>query len=104
MKKYLSNQKGVTLIELLAVIVILGILAAIAVPAVMTQIDDAKVAAGDADKAVIIDAADRYYLMDGAEVSVKISTLVSGGYLKSVPKGYNGNDTVAKDGTITKTP
>ena len=34
MKKQLNNEKGLTLIELLAVIVILAIIAAIAVPAI----------------------------------------------------------------------
>ncbi|RIV13331.1 prepilin-type N-terminal cleavage/methylation domain-containing protein, partial [Priestia flexa] len=34
MKKFLKNEKGLTLIELLAVIVILGIIAAIAIPSI----------------------------------------------------------------------
>lgn len=50
MKKILKNQKGLTLIELLAVIVILGIIAAIAVPSIGGIINktenDAKVAEG----------------------------------------------------------
>lgn len=50
LKKHLKNQKGLTLIELLAVIVILGIIAAIAVPSIGGIINktenDAKVAEG----------------------------------------------------------
>jgi type IV pilus assembly protein PilA len=49
-KNRIKNQKGLTLIELLAVIVILGIIAAIAVPSIGKLIgnseDDAKVAEG----------------------------------------------------------
>lgn len=49
-KKRLKNQRGLTLVELLAVIVILGIIAAIAVPNIGKLIDktekDAKVAEG----------------------------------------------------------
>ncbi|MGG3888700.1 type II secretion system protein [Metabacillus fastidiosus] len=42
MKKLVKNQRGLTLIELLAVIVILGIIAAIAVPAVNAIMNKSK--------------------------------------------------------------
>ena len=41
-RKALKNEKGLTLVELLAVIVILGIIAAIAVPAVANIIDNSR--------------------------------------------------------------
>ncbi|WP_027964169.1 type II secretion system protein [Halalkalibacillus halophilus] len=42
LKRVLKNQKGVTLVELLAVIVILGIIALIAVPLISGVIEDSR--------------------------------------------------------------
>lgn len=46
LKKRLRNKKGFTLIEIIAVLVILGILAAVAIPKFMGLQDDARNAAG----------------------------------------------------------
>ncbi|MFS0775791.1 type II secretion system protein [Neobacillus sp. 3P2-tot-E-2] len=56
-KNKLKEQKGLTLIELLAVIVILGIVAAIAVPSIMGIIDKSKKDAKVAEAIQIISAA-----------------------------------------------
>ena len=55
--KLLKNQKGLTLIELLAVIVILGIIAAIAIPSVNTIISNSKKSAHKENARAMIDAA-----------------------------------------------
>lgn len=60
MKKRLKNQKGLTLIELLAVIVILGIIAAIAVPSIGGIINKTKEDAKVAEAVQIINAAKLY--------------------------------------------
>nr|WP_309099766.1 prepilin-type N-terminal cleavage/methylation domain-containing protein [Fredinandcohnia onubensis] len=59
-KKHIKNQKGLTLIELLAVIVILGIIAAIAVPAIGNVIDKTEEKAAYTEAQQIIDSARLY--------------------------------------------
>jgi type IV pilus assembly protein PilA len=60
LKKRLKNQRGMTLVELLAVIVILGIISAIAVPSIGGLIDKTKKDASVAEGIQIINAAKLY--------------------------------------------
>jgi type IV pilus assembly protein PilA len=57
MKKKMKDQRGLTLVELLAVIVILGIIAAIAVPSIGGLVNKSKDDAALADAIQIIGAA-----------------------------------------------
>lgn len=70
-KKLFKNEKGLTLVELLAVIVILGIVAGIAVPSVMNIMQKSKVNAVKADAIQILSAAKTYAASnpDDAEIS-----------------------------------
>lgn len=61
MKKRIKNEKGLTLIELLAVIVILAIIAAIAIPAIGNIIQNSR------DKAVLTEASN---LLSGAKIAI----------------------------------
>ncbi|WP_108669436.1 competence type IV pilus major pilin ComGC [Peribacillus acanthi] len=90
-KKHFKNQKGLTLVELLAVIVILGIIAAIAVPSIGNIIENSKKDAHAANAHMVISAA-KIAKVDGLaydypttgtdpKTGYQISTLVSGGYL-----------------------
>lgn len=61
MKKRLKNQKGLTLVEVLAVVVILAIVAMIAIPAIGNIIENNRIKAVKADAVNIISAANIYY-------------------------------------------
>jgi type IV pilus assembly protein PilA len=60
MIKALRNKKGVTLVELLAVVVILGIIAAIAVPTIGGLIERQEANAAEATYDTIVTAAELY--------------------------------------------
>ncbi len=61
----LKNEKGLTLIELLAVIVILGIIAAIAIPSIAGIIEKAREDAIKADAIQVINAGKLYIAGNG---------------------------------------
>ena len=55
------NRKGFTLVELLAVIIILAIVVGITIPAVLTMVDNARKKAGSDAAAVVADWVDKQY-------------------------------------------
>lgn len=69
-KKRLNNEKGLTLIELLAVIVILAIVAAIAVPAIGNIINNSEIKAVKADALNILNAANIYVTENPSVTSI----------------------------------
>ncbi|MBM7572020.1 type IV pilus assembly protein PilA [Aquibacillus albus] len=85
-----KEQKGFTLVELLAVITILGIIVAIAVPSIGNVIDNAREDAEEIDEEMVIEAARLAHIQgevdlddvgDGSENGFLISTLKNEGYL-----------------------
>ncbi|PRY83234.1 type II secretion system protein [Alkalibacterium olivapovliticus] len=98
-KQLMNKEEGFTLVELLAVIVILGIIVAIAIPAIGNIIDRAQGGANEAEDALVIDAARLYFTTtdEAHGGSVTVGTLKSGGYIE-VRDSENLSDTI----TVTR--
>lgn len=98
--KLLKNQKGLTLIELLAVIVILGIIAAIAIPSVNTIISNSKKSAHKENARAMIDAA-RYKVNSefiNTTSTFTLADLKEDKYIEKIsnPSGDSYNETSSK--------
>ncbi len=102
MNKRIKNEKGLTLIELLAVIVILAIVAAIAIPAIGNIIDNSRFSAVKSDAINSINAASIYFAENAAENTVAVNRLVNDGYLENAGK-LSGTETIQKTTTTTDT-
>ena len=106
-KSILGNEKGLTLMELLAVIVILGIITAIAIPSIGGLIDKTKKETHRSNAQMIIDAARMKVTTDGGGTQdIYMAQLVAEGYLEKLPedpenknKPYIGTWTAPSTGT-----
>jgi|SRR5690606_32642282 len=85
LKKRIRNEKGLSLVELLAVIVILGIISAIAVPAIGNIIENSRVKAELADAIQIMNAANIYFV-DNPDADKFEKTANANDYLESANK------------------
>lgn len=88
------KKDGFTLVELMAIIIVLGIIAMITVPVVNSTIKKSKQKAYEVQVSVIIEAAQKWgvknvdKLPDENEmINVKLSELISGNYIENVKSG-----------------
>ncbi len=85
-KQLLKKEGGFTLVELLAVIAILGIIVAISIPLVGNVIDDSREKTANSQNELVINAAQLYFVQNDTADEVDVETLVSDGYLTENPK------------------
>ena len=75
MKRSTSRRNGFSLMELLAVVTILGLIAAIVIPRVTVSSDLAKQKVNDHNKSTLNSAVERYYIEQGTWPSSNLSEL-----------------------------
>lgn len=112
LQKKLKNEKGLTLVELLAVIVILGIIAAIAVPSIGSIIENSRIKAAKADALNAMSAAQLYFAENDTPDSVTLKVLKDEGYMQDlgtlletdgvINKGKDGNKNTITASAKTK--
>lgn len=102
---YVKSQKGLTLIELLAVIVIIGIIAALAIPAIGKIVENNRHKATKSEAIIMLNAAQLYFVENPEDFgrqhqAASLPKLIEMGYMED--KGYLNDTTFVTDITPAK--
>ncbi|MGM8364551.1 competence type IV pilus major pilin ComGC [Virgibacillus sp. W0181] len=101
-KKMFKNEKGFTLVELLAVIVILGIITAVAVPAIGSILDGKKQDVHEANCQLVSNAARLAAVEDNIGDSTDLATLKTEGFLEEIPEDPNSGNLYGENTGVIK--
>ena len=86
--KKIFNSRGITLVELLAVIIILGVIAAIAIPFISNLLENSRIKSEKNNAISLINMADLYFIenphRDLSTNSVSVTDLMKKGYLQDI--------------------
>lgn len=88
LKEYLDRTKGMTLIEIMVVIAIIGLIGTVAVINITKQFERAKVKTAKTQMKSLEQAIEQYYLDNGSYPGTDqgLKALAQGEYIKKVPK------------------
>jgi type IV pilus assembly protein PilA len=107
-REVMKNEKGLTLIELLAVIVIIAIIAAIAIPSIGSILEKTRINAHRSNAHMAIDAARLYVSNEGVTLNATNPTFVltltdlnTSGYLENIPKDPSNKPNTYDAGSAT---
>jgi type II secretory pathway pseudopilin PulG len=85
-------RAGVTLIELIFIIIILAILGSLAIPRLAATRDDAKIAADVHNMSLCIRDADRHYTATGTDLDISASSACSQVECYAIAQSVNGKN------------